>query len=82
SSSQTDQIWIEIKIWMTEDGRLHFQCKNNYLDQSNVDDLSNGIGLENVKKRLDLIYPKAHSLIISGSDDRFEVDLTMLLNKK
>src|SRR5690606_10274537 len=82
SSSQTDQIWIEIKIWMTEDGRLHFQCKNNYLDQSNVDDLSNGIGLENVKKRLDLIYPKAHSLIISGSDGRFEVDLTMLLNTK
>ncbi|SRR5690554_2620588 len=81
SSSQVDQIYIQIKIWMTDDDKLHFQCKNNYLDQSNVHDLSQGIGLENVKKRLDLIYPNAHKLRISQDVGKFEVDLTILLNQ-
>lgn len=81
SSSQTDKISIEINIWMTDDDKLRFQCKNNYLDQSNVHDLSKGIGLENVKKRLELIYPKAHTLKISSAEGQFEVDLTILLNQ-
>lgn len=82
SSSQTDQISIEISIWMSEDNKLHFQCKNNYLDQSNIRDLSGGIGLENVKKRLELIYPNAHTLHILSTEGQFEVDLTILLNHK
>lgn len=81
SSSQTDEISIQIKIWMTDDHRFHFECKNNYLEQSNVHDLSQGIGLENVKKRLELLYPNAHILKISRKNGHFEVDLTMLLNQ-
>ncbi|HLT95095.1 MAG TPA: histidine kinase [Membranihabitans sp.] len=80
SSSQTDQILIQIKIWMTEDGKLHFQCKNNYLDQTNVPSLSEGIGLENVKKRLQLIYPNAHKLNIQSSEGLYEVDLVIELD--
>lgn len=80
SSSQTDQILIQIKIWMTEDGKLHFQCKNNYLDQTNVPSLSEGIGLENVKKRLQLIYPNAHKLNIHSSEGLYEVDLVIELD--
>lgn len=81
SSSQADDISIEIKIWMTDDHKLHFLCKNNYLDQSNIHDLSQGIGLENVRKRLELIYPNAHKLVIAQTDGQFEVNLTMLLNQ-
>ncbi len=81
SSSQTDQILIQIKIWMTEDDKLHFQCKNNYLDQTNVPSLSEGIGLENVKKRLQLIYPHAHKLTIQSSEGLYEVDLVIELDK-
>jgi len=80
SSSQTDQILIQIKIWMTEYGKLHFQCKNNYLDQTNVPSLSEGIGLENVKKRLQLIYPNAHKLNIQSSEGLYEVDLVIELD--
>ena len=81
SSSQTDQIVIQIKIWMTDDDKLHFQCKNNYLDQTNVPSLSEGIGLENVKKRLQLIYPNAHNLNIQSSVGLYEVDLVIELDK-
>src|SRR5680860_784294 len=38
SSSQSNQISIRIKVWMSGDGDFHFQCINNYLYQSNVDD--------------------------------------------
>jgi len=81
SSSQSNQISIRIKVWMSGDGDFHFQCINNYLYQSNVDDLSKGIGLENVKKRLNLLYPDAHELRINQTENSFEVSLTMKLIK-
>ncbi len=81
SSSQSDDIFIAISIWMTDDDQFHFQCVNNYLSQSNVRDLANGIGLNNVKKRLELLYPHAHKLDIKQSEMRYAVNLTMTLNK-
>ena len=38
-------------------------------------DKNGGIGLENVKKRLELIYPSHHSLSIKQTNETFKVDL-------
>lgn len=80
SSSQINDILIEIKVWMTEEQDLHFLCRNNYLYQTNTEELTKGIGIENVKKRLNLLYPEAHQLDIEQSDTTYEVRLSMCLS--
>ncbi len=57
---------------------LHFSIVNN---KGTVDDVENskygGIGIENVKKRLQLIYPQKHQLQIIDGRDTFSVDLKL-----
>ena len=50
TASQTSDIQIDINIDLNDRGELEFNCKNSYLPQSNTENLSHGIGLENVKK--------------------------------
>ncbi len=82
SSSQTENIDITIDLNVNESGQLHFVCKNSFQSQSNTDSLSKGIGLGNVEKRLNLIYPERHLLSIDQSDDYYKVDLKIDLNRK
>lgn len=79
-SSLQNNISISIELNVSEDGLLTFVCKNNYSDQSNTADLGNGIGLQNVKKRLDLLYPNKHHLEIDKTDGLFTVKLKLDLN--
>lgn len=41
---------------------------------------SGGIGLKNVKRRLDLLYPDRHQLTIQETPDRFDVTLTLTID--
>lgn len=79
-ASQSSNILIDIDIQISEDGKLRFNCKNNFYPETHVHDTTRGIGLENVKKRLQLIYPHAHQLEIRQTDTYYEVYLTMQLN--
>jgi LytS/YehU family sensor histidine kinase len=40
-----------------------------------------GVGLENLRKRLDLLYPQKHSLTIKNTDNSFEVYLNLQLHE-
>lgn len=82
TASQSDKILIEVNIELKENGILNFLCRNSYTKQSNTDSLSQGIGLENVKKRLRLLYPDAHQLNINQEEEIYEVHLTLKLNKE
>jgi LytS/YehU family sensor histidine kinase len=42
---------------------------------------SNGVGLKNVRKRLDLIYPEKHILKIEEPEETFSVNLTLQLEE-
>tara|TARA_R110002050_G_scaffold48559_2_gene112911 strand:+ start:11005 stop:12129 length:1125 start_codon:yes stop_codon:yes gene_type:complete len=44
------------------------------------DDYTEGIGLKNVQKRLELIYPNAHQLEIRPGDHTFEIKLQLTLD--
>ncbi|HMQ46955.1 MAG TPA: histidine kinase [Saprospiraceae bacterium] len=81
TASQSDQISIEVQVSLSVAGELDFICKNSFQPQSNTDSLSKGIGLENVKKRLQLLYQDAHELRIQTSINQYEVYLKMDLNK-
>ncbi|MBE7171656.1 MAG: histidine kinase [Williamsia sp.] len=62
-------------------GVLEFKV-DNYYDPSlqQVKDNTSGIGLQNVKRRLDLLYGPRHTLRIRDADSRFCVVLTLNLH--
>lgn len=80
TASLSNGISVDVEIEMPSTGLLHFTCTNTYTEESNIDKLSGGIGLENVKKRLRLIYPDKHELKIEKSDKEFRVELLLNLN--
>ncbi len=82
TASQSEDISIDVDIKVTEQGRLQFQCINSFRPITNTDDLSHGIGLQNVKKRLEILYPDAHILSINETDTLYSVSLEMQLKQK
>jgi len=56
---------------------LHFYIENNFTHSENIHEA--GIGLENVKRRLSLIYPNTHELKIVKNSNLFCVDLKIHL---
>ncbi|MFP4090381.1 MAG: sensor histidine kinase [Cyclobacteriaceae bacterium] len=80
-ASQASNIKIEIEISLSNEGELSFYCANNFHEEINIQDDSRGIGLENVRKRLQLLYPKAHQLSIEQKAGYYEVRLSMQLKK-
>lgn len=81
TASQTDEIKIDVQVKLSEQGVLQFTCQNSFQGQSNTDSLSQGIGLENVKKRLELLYPNAHELWIENANNVYKVHLSMNLKQ-
>lgn len=77
--SQVDNIVIRIKLEIQENGILVFECENTYHSNTNNSNLSEGIGLNNVRKRLELIYPNSHILKISEQEGWFNVFLSLNL---
>jgi len=68
--------FILLSIEIVEDF-LHFTLINNKpLPEKNINP-ANGIGLNNVKKRLELLYPQNHFLKIEQTIDTFTVKLTI-----
>lgn len=54
-------------------GKVQFKISNNYEDQVHTE--GNGIGLHNLRKRLELLYPNKHSLEILAVNAVFTVTL-------
>jgi sensor histidine kinase YesM len=73
---QSKKVWIKIQLFI-EDQSIHFGILNSKSIQKKVDNnsTSGGIGLENVKKRLQLLYQKNYSLEIKDQTDIFNVKL-------
>uniref|UniRef100_UPI003217BEED sensor histidine kinase n=1 Tax=uncultured Draconibacterium sp. TaxID=1573823 RepID=UPI003217BEED len=70
-----------VKIQLKVTGKvLYFDIENSKGTASEFPDMKyKGIGIENVKKRLELIYPDQHVLRISQTDETFKVLLQVQL---
>jgi len=79
TASQSKDILIKIYIQVSDDGKLEFRCENSFQSLGNTESLSKGIGLQNVKKRLQLLYPNAHELHIQEINGIYSVVLKMQL---
>ncbi len=68
-----------IKILLSvNEKQINFLIINNKGEAVQVEKKKDGgLGLENVKKRLDLIYPGRHTIDINDSSGLFEVDLKL-----
>jgi two-component system LytT family sensor kinase len=75
--SLAEGAFIELNIYM-QDHWLHFYCRNNYKESQQT--RKGGIGLENVRKRLQLLYPQRHKLDIRKEAFIFEVELSINLS--
>lgn len=71
--------WVEIDIWDEKD-TLFFVCKNN-IGLNLVSGRSHGIGLANVKKRLDLIYEGKYGFRQEQTEQEYMVALNLPLFK-
>lgn len=79
-SSLSKDIDISVEINVSEAGVLNFECKNTFASTSNINNLAQGIGLENVKKRLELIYGDRYNLDINTANGIFHVMLSINLH--
>jgi len=72
--------WVKIKILLTENNLIFNieNTKNRNIEKEKS--YSKGIGLSNVKKRLDLMYPKKYILTINDKTETFSVNLTLQLD--
>ena len=74
---------IDVEIKLESNKKLKFLVRNlvptNISDQK---DPNSGIGLKNVKRRIELLYPETHSLEMNQNNDCFEVKLCLDLKNK
>ena len=68
--------FIEVKVTV-EDETMHFCCRNSKADHPNEE--KGGVGLANVRKRLDLIYGERYRLSIKDKSDAYHVELYLPL---
>ena len=69
--------WIHIALQVeAKQLVLHVDNKFNASDQK---DVTSGIGLQNVRSRLKLLYPKRYGLAVTQQDDIFHIHLTLQL---
>jgi two-component system LytT family sensor kinase len=74
-----DNGWIEM-ILSSNEKEINFTIKNSIPTNHLSKDKVGGIGLNNVKRQLELTYPNQHQLKINASDTVFEVQLIIDLS--
>jgi len=75
SYKKESEVLVSIKA--IENERLVFKVSNTIGDHTSVIKNRAGIGLENIKRRLNLIYPDKHQLELDRTDDHFNVTLRL-----
>ncbi|MBE9662695.1 histidine kinase [Mucilaginibacter myungsuensis] len=82
TSEQVGDVWINIDLSI-RDQKLKFKVSNSKptILPGDIERHKGNIGLPNVKKRLELLYPKAHQLKIYEEDVLFAIILEVNLDK-
>jgi len=71
--------WVTLDINI-EPRSLDFKISNNKPPLTNEPAVKKGIGLANVKKRLRLLYPGSHSLMITENEMSYDVSMKIALH--
>ncbi len=85
SKHQHQSNWIEIRLALEQETQLIFEVSNS---KSTAPEINTelvkygGIGLKNVQRRLDLIYPDQYELLIENHQESFRVKLQLKLTER
>ena len=67
-----------VKVSMQMEGDdLVFACDNSLFEKQGTDHIGSGIGLENMKRRLELLYPGRYTYEQDATDDTYHVKVTL-----
>jgi sensor histidine kinase YesM len=81
TSHVLDQPWISLRITVEED-RMKMKLLNGKADGDAAPAPTGGIGIINVMRRLELLYPQKHQLNIKDEEDVFIVNLQLQLERR
>jgi hypothetical protein len=81
TSEQLEQAWIFLDLSIDDDV-LTFKLVNSRDADGFAPSAVGGIGLQNVQKRLELLYPGRYELKIQPEEETFLVDLTLRLPRE
>lgn len=70
--------WINLEITTVSD-QLFFKLSNSKPSLFHTNMQNKGIGLINVKKRLQLLYPGRHQLDVTETEEMFTVNMQILM---
>lgn len=73
-TNQEDQLFIHLSLSFDKN-QLFFEITNSYLDAPQDAELESGVGLQNLQKRLQLLYPNHHQLSIDKRSLNFHTQL-------
>ncbi len=70
--------WVDISLKTAID-HIDFKVKNSLPKEVISKDKKGGVGLENVRRRLKILFPEKHKLTIVSENDTFNVDLKLAI---
>lgn len=78
-TSNNPEAWVNIRIHVEND-RLYYSVENSKGKNALLDNGGkSGIGLSNVRRRLELVYPAKHTLKVEDTPDRYYIELEITL---
>lgn len=76
-----EKSFVDISMEIS-DGKLQFRARNSYGENDTIElDQEKGIGIDNTRKRLELLYPGKHILDIEALEDIYTVNLSIELKQ-
>jgi two-component system, LytTR family, sensor kinase len=76
------QAWVVFQLKISDEGLLHFHAENSMPPpdtRRGAKPASTGLGIENTRRRLGILFPDRHTLHIQQNTETFTVDLTIQL---
>jgi LytS/YehU family sensor histidine kinase len=81
TSNVLEQPWISLQINL-QGREMHMKLLNGKINEPKKGEQPLGIGIQNVEKRLNLLYPDKHDFHITDDEEVFIVNLKIELDQK
>jgi sensor histidine kinase YesM len=75
-SQSRNQVWINIHLEISS-RYINFHVENSKAVTPSQETVKGGVGLDNLIKRLEILYPKKHSLEMQDVEDKYSVHLQL-----
>ncbi|GAB5527897.1 MAG: histidine kinase [Roseivirga sp.] len=79
-NKESEGAWMNIDL-RVEGEKLYFVVENSLAAQEKSDAEKGGLGIKNVERRLELLYPDGHTLKYGPASDKYRIELMIDLTK-